>query len=181
MTILSPADPDESFRAVRAAAALDGPVYIRFGFLVPIDGYDEPFRVGQGVVIRDGQDITIIATGPCVSTALQAHEMLKEKGVAARVLNMHTLKPLDRVAVERAARETGQIVTVEEHSVIGGLGGAVAEVLAELGTGRLARVGIRDVFCTEVEPYNELLRVHGLDAEGIVSTARALMASGSPP
>ena len=97
-------------------------------------------------------------------------------GVRARLLNMHTLKPLDREAVERAVRETGRIVTVEEHSVIGGLGGAVAEVMAEVGGGRLRRVGIRDVFCTEVAPYPELLRIHGIDAEGIEAAARELLA-----
>jgi transketolase len=177
MTVISPADPNEALRAVRAVAALDGPVYIRLGFLTPIDGYDAPFRVGEAVTLRDGTDLTIIATGGCVNAALATHEALKAGGVAARVVNMHTIKPLDRAAVERAAQETGRIVTVEEHSVIGGLGGAVAEVIAELGTGRLARVGIRDMFCLEVEPYLDMLRTHGLDAAGVETAARKLMAS----
>ncbi len=176
MTVLSPADPNESMRAVRAAAALDGPVYIRLGFLSPLDGYDAEFHIGQAVTLRDGRDLTIIATGGCVGTAVAASDSLKAEGLAAAVVNMHTLKPLDRAAVERAARHTGRVVTVEEHSIIGGLGGAVAEVLAELGIGRLARVGIRDVFCTEVEPYPELLRIHGIDTDGIVTAARALVA-----
>jgi len=176
MTVLSPADPNESLRCVRAAAAMDGPVYIRLGFLNPLDGYTAEVRIGEAVTLRDGADLTIIATGGCVASALTAHDALKATGVSARVLNMHTLKPLDQAAVERAARETGRIVTVEEHSVIGGLGGAVAEVLAELGVGRLKRVGIRDVFCTEVEPYPELLRIHGLDAAGIEAAARTLLA-----
>jgi len=175
MTLLSPADPNETLRAVRAAAAIDGPVYIRLGFLTPIDGYDAPFQVGEAVTMRDGSDLTIIATGGCVGTALAVHSTLQAGGVGARVLNMHTLKPLDRDSVERAARETGRIVTVEEHSIIGGLGGAVAEIIAELGIGRLARVGIRDVFCTEVEPYPELLRIHGIDAAGVEAAARALI------
>jgi transketolase len=176
MTVLSPADPNESLRCVRAAAAMDGPVYIRLGFLNPLDAYTAEVRIGEAVTMRDGTDLTIIATGGCVASALTAHDALMATGVSARVLNMHTLKPLDQTAVERAARETGRIVTVEEHSVIGGLGGAVAEVLAELGVGRLKRVGIRDVFCTEVEPYPELLRIHGLDAAGIEAAARTLLA-----
>jgi len=175
MTILSPADPNESLRAVRAAAIIEGPVYIRLGFLTPLDGYDTELRVGEAVTMREGKDVTIIATGGCVGAALMAHEALKAGGVSARVLNMHTLKPMDRAAVERAARETGRIVTVEEHSIIGGLGGAVAEIMAELGTGRLRRVGVRDVFCTEVEPYPELLRIHGIDAAGVEGAVRALL------
>jgi transketolase len=175
MTLLSPADPNESQRAVRAAAAIDGPVYIRLGFLSRIDGYDTEFRVGEAVTMRDGSDLTIIATGGCVKTAFLAHEALKASGIAAGVINMHTLKPLDRAAVERAARATGRIVTVEEHSIIGGLGGAVAEVIAELGVGRLRRVGVRDVFCTEVEPYAELLRIHGIDVAGVVAAVRAML------
>lgn len=175
MTILSPADPNESLRAVRAAAGIDGPVYIRLGFLTGIDGYDAEFRVGHAVEMHDGKDVTLIATGGCVISALAAHKALQAGGISARVLNMHTLKPLDRAAVERAARDTGRIVTVEEHSIIGGLGGAVAEVLAELGVGRLARVGVQDTFCTEVEPYPELLHIHGIDAAGVEAAARGLL------
>lgn len=175
MTILSPADPNEGLRCVRAAAAIDGPVYIRLGFLSGLEGYDAPLRVGEAVVMREGTEATIIATGGCVSSALAAHAALQTAGISTRVLNMHTLKPLDRHAVARAAQETGRLVTVEEHSIIGGLGGAVAEIVAELGTGRLARVGVRDVFCTEVEPYPELLRIHGIDAAGIEAAVRTLM------
>jgi transketolase len=176
MTVLSPADPGESLRAVRAAAALDGPVYVRLGFLSPLDGYDVEFRVGEAVTMRDGRDLTLVATGGAVGTALVVHERLAAGGIAARVLNVHTVKPLDRDAIERAARETGRVVTIEEHSIVGGLGGAVAEVLAELGAGRLARVGVRDVFTTEVAPYPELLRLHGLDADGVEQAARRLLA-----
>jgi transketolase len=175
MTILSPADPGESKRAVRAAATIDGPVYIRLGFLSPIEGYDTPFRAGEAVTMREGYDVTLVATGGCVGAALAAHASLKASNIGARVLNMHTLKPLDRGAVERAALQTKFLVTAEEHSIIGGLGGAVAEVLAELGVGRLARVGVRDVFCTEIAPYPELLRLHGIDAAGIEAAARELL------
>jgi transketolase len=175
MTVLSPADPDEGMRAVRAAAATEGPVYIRLGFLSPIEGYGGEFRIGEAVTMREGRDLTLIATGGCVGTALAVHETFRVEGISTRVLNVHTVKPLDRAAIERAARETGRIVTVEEHSILGGLGGAVAEVMAELGVGRLARVGVRDVFCTEVAPYPDLLRIHGLDAAGVERAARALV------
>lgn len=173
MTILSPADPEESLRAVRAAAETPGPVYIRLGYLAPIEGYDSDFHLGEVITMREGKDLAIFATGGCVSAALTAHEALKAQGLSARVVNVHTIKPLDRAAVERAARDTGGIVTAEEHSVIGGLGSAVAEVLAEIGIGRLVRVGIRDVFCTEVAPYTDLLRIHALDAEGIEAAAQS--------
>jgi transketolase len=176
MTILSPADPGESLRAVRAAAATDGPVYVRLGFLTPIEGYAAEFRLGEAVTLGEGRDLTLVATGGCVATALAVAEALRADGIAARVLNVHTLKPLDRGAIERAARETGRLVTVEEHSIHGGLGGAVAEVMAELGVGRLTRVGVRDVFCTEVAPYPELLHLHGLDAPGVEAAARGALA-----
>jgi transketolase len=175
MTVLSPADPNESLRAVRAAASIDGPVYIRLGFLRPIEGYDAPFKVGEAVTVRGGEDLSLIATGSCVNSAIEVHQALQRDGIRARVINVHTIKPLDRSVIERAARETGKVVTVEEHSIYAGLGGAVAEVMAELGIGRLARVGVRDVFCTEVAPYPDLLRIHGLDAAGIEKVARQLL------
>lgn len=175
MTILSPADPNEGLRAVRVAASTEGPVYIRLGFLTPIDGYDAELRVGEAVTLRNGKDVTLIATGGCVSTALAAAETLAAEGIAARVVNMHTLKPIDEGVIARAAHDTGRIVTVEEHSIIGGLGGAVAEVLAEIGIGRLARVGVRDRFCLDVAPYPELLRMVGIDAASVEAAARDLM------
>jgi transketolase len=175
MTILSPADPDESLRAVRAAAEIDGPVYIRLGFLRPIKDYDVPFELGRAVTMREGEDVALLATGGCVAASLEAREAVAADGIAARVVNVHTLKPLDRAAVESAAREIGRIVTVEEHSILGGLGGAVAEVMAEIGAGRLARVGVRDVFCTEIAPYPDLLRIHGIDAGGIAAAVRTLV------
>jgi len=175
MVILSPADAAESTRAVRAAAAIDAPVYLRFGALPRLDGYDAPFEVGRAVTMRSGTDVALIATGGRVAAALEAHASLERRGVSARVVNMHTLKPLDRETVLRAAEETGRVVTVEEHSVLGGLGGAVAEVMAERGTGRLERVGVRDVFCTEIAPYQELLRIHGLDAAGIEAAVERVL------
>ena len=176
MTVLSPADPGEAAKAVRAAAAVDGPVYIRIGGLMPIDGYDAPFRIGKAVTLRDGGDLTIIATGPSVAAALAAHDALRADGISVRVLNVHTIKPLDGDVILAAARDTGRLLTVEEHSVIGGLGGAVAEVVSRAGIGRLERLGIRDVFCTEVCPYPEELRLHGLDAAGVEKAARTLLA-----
>jgi transketolase len=179
MMVLSPADPDESLRAVLAAAEAEGPVYIRLGVLSPIPDYPSAFKIGESITLRPGSDLTIIATGGCVATALIAHDELRKEGITTRVINMHTLKPLDKRAIEQAARETGRIVTVEEHSIIGGLGGAVAEVMAEMGSGRLARVGVRDVFCTEVAPYQDLLRIHGLDVPGVVAAAHNLLRSTS--
>jgi transketolase len=148
---------------------------MRLGFLRRIDGYDAPFEPGRTVTMREGKDVALLATGGCVTSALAASEALAADGIGASVVNVHTLKPLDRAAVESIAREIGRIVTVEEHSILGGLGGAVAEVVAELGVGRLARVGVRDVFCTEIAPYPELLRIHGIDADGIARAARALL------
>lgn len=175
LTILSPADPGECQRALRAAAAIDGPVYVRIGALQRIDGYDAPFTPGEIVTLRNGDDVALVATGGCVATALAAHEALRARGIGARVLNVHTLKPLDRAAITRAALETGRLVTVEEHFIDGGLGGAVAEVLAELGRGRLRRVGVRDRFCTEVAPYPDLLRLLGLDRDGVVAAVEELL------
>jgi transketolase len=175
LTILSPADPAECQRAIRAAATIDGPVYVRIGFLKPIEGYAAPFTPGEMVTLRDGGDVALLATGSCVATAVAAHAALAERGIGARVLNVHTLKPLDRGAVERIARDVGRLVTIEEHFIDGGLGGAVAEILAEIGTGRLRRVGVRDRFCTEVAPYPELLRLNGIDVDGIIAAVAELL------
>jgi transketolase len=175
MVILSPADPDESSRAVRAAAMVEAPVYVRLGALRHLEGYEAAFEVGRAVTVRTGSDVTLITTGGRLAAALEAHANLAARGVSARVVNMHTLKPLDRDVIVQAAEETGRIVTVEEHNIHGGLGGAVAEVLAECGVGRLARVGVRDVFCTEIAPYEDLLRIHGLDAAGIEAATGKLL------
>ncbi len=176
MTVLSPADSSEASRAVRAAATLDGPVYIRFGGMTPIDKYVAPFELGKAITMCDGSDLTLVATGPSVAVALEVHDRLEHTGIGARVLNVHTIKPLDIDAIVRAVKDTQRLVTVEEHSVIGGLGSAVAEVLAELGQGQLARVGLHDAFCTDIGPYPELLASCGLDADGVEAGARALLA-----
>ena len=134
MTVIVPSDDVEAKAAVKAAYEMDGPVYLRFGRLaVPVinDNEDYKFEIGKGVTLRKGKDVTIVATGLCVSSALDAAELLKVEGIDAKVINIHTIKPLDKELIVAAAKETGQIVTVEEHSVIGGLGGAVSEALSE--------------------------------------------------
>jgi transketolase len=176
MTVLCPADPAEGTRAVQAAAEVDGPVYVRFGYIRPIEGYADEFEIGRAAVMREGSDVAIIATGASVIQAIMAHDLLKQTGVSARVLNMHTIKPIDRGAIEAAAADIGQILTVEEHFVSGGLGGAVAEVLAELGTGRLVRLGLQDEFVMEVASYPDILKLVGLDADSIASAARSMLA-----
>lgn len=175
MTVLCPAEPAEATRAVRAAAEVDGPVYIRLGYIQPIEGTAEEFEIGRAAVMREGSDVAIMATGASVAQALTAHDLLKEQGVSARVLNMHTIKPIDREAIGAAAAQIGRIVTVEEHLVAGGLGGAVAEVLAELGTGRLRRLGLDDEFIVEVAAYPDILKLAGLDAPSIATAARSLL------
>ena len=176
MTVLCPADPAEATRAVVAAAEVDGPVYVRLGYLLPIEGYTEEFEIGRAALMREGSDVAIMATGASVAQAIAAHDLLRKEGVTARVLNMHTIKPIDREAIEAAAGEIGRIVTVEEHFVDGGLGGAVAEVLAELGTGRLLRLGLRDEFVMEVAAYPDILELVGLDAASIAAATRSLVA-----
>jgi transketolase len=176
MTVLCPADPAEGTRAVQAAAEVDGPVYVRFGYIRPIEGYADEFEIGRAAVMREGSDVAIIATGASVIQAIMAHDLLKQTGVSARVLNMHTIKPIDRGAIEAAAADIGQIVTVEEHFVNGGLGGAVAEVLAELGTGRLVRLGLQDEFVMEVASYPDILKLVGLDADSVATAARSMLA-----
>jgi transketolase len=175
MTVLCPADPAEATRAVLAAAEIDGPVYIRFGYIQPIEGYAEEFEVGRAVSMREGSDVAIIATGASVAQAIGAHDLLRQEGISAHVLNMHTIKPIDREAIAGAAEKIGRIVTVEEHFKNGGLGGAVAEVLAELGTGRLVRLGLDDEFVMDVAGYPDILKLVGLDAGSIAATVKSLL------
>lgn len=177
MTVLCPADPTEASRAVRAAAEVDGPVYLRFGYIQPIEGYVEEFEIGRAARIRDGSDVAIIATGASVAQALIAHDLLSQEGISAGVLNMHTIKPIDRQAIREAAEQIGLIVTAEEHFSSGGLGGAVAEVVAELGTGRLVRLGLQDEFVMEVAAYPDILKLAGVDAGSIAAAAKSLLAS----
>lgn len=175
MTVICPADDIEAKAAVKAAYEIDGPVYLRFGRLaVPVinDNTDYKFEVGKGVLLRDGSDITIIATGLCVSETLLAADMLAADGIDARVINIHTIKPLDTELIVKAAKETSMIVTVEEHSIIGGLGSAVAEALVENCPVNMLRIGIEDVF-GESGPATELITKYGLDAQGIYKKTEA--------
>ncbi len=173
MTIINPADYYEAKKAVYAAAAMNGPMYMRFGRLaVPTvfdDGYD--FKIGKANVLTEGRDVTIIATGLMVNEALIAAERLKGDGIAARVINMATIKPIDRDAVIAAAKETGVIVTAEEHSIIGGLGSAVTEVVCETVPVPVVRVGVNDTF-GKSGPAVSLLKVFGLCAENIAEKAK---------
>ena len=175
MTIVVPADDIEAREAVRAAYETDGPFYLRFGRLaVPVinDRPDYHFELGKGSVVREGTDLALIACGLELGEALQAAARLEEDGISARVINMHTIKPLDRDLLIRSAADCGRVVTVEEHSIIGGLGSAVAETLAEAYPARLLRIGIRDRF-GESGPAAELLHKYQLDAEGIYRQIRA--------
>ena len=177
MVILNPSDDVEARAAVEAAYLHDGPVYLRFGRLaVPVinDNPDYKFEIGKGIVLREGKDVTIFATGLCVNETLLAAEKLAEDGIDAKVVNIHTIKPLDEELVVKSAQETGKVVTVEEHSVIGGLGGAVAEVLSEKAPTKMLRIGINDVF-GESGPAVKLLEKYGIDAAGIYAKVKAFM------
>jgi transketolase len=178
MTVMTPADAVETVKVVEAAAGLPGPVYIRLGRnrtdLVYLSDYD--FAVGRAVELRTGDDVTIAATGAYpVLAALAAHDRLAALGIAARVLNVHTLKPLDEDALVRAARETRGIVTVEDHSILGGLGGAVAETIAERAPTWLRRVGIADSFCDRVGDHRQLIESYGVDATHLVKIVQELV------
>lgn len=173
MTVINPADATEAKKAVRAALELDGPVYMRFGRLaVPvIFGDDYNFEVGKGVQLKDGNDVTVIATGLMVNEALEAYELLKKDGINARIINMHTIKPLDKEIVLKAAKETGAIVTAEEHSVIGGLGSAVSETVCEEYPVPVVKLGVYDTF-GHSGPAVKLLDEFGLRAVNIAEKAK---------
>ena len=171
MVVINPADDIEARAAVKAAYEYVGPVYLRFGRLaVPVinDGADYKFEIGKGVTLREGSDCSIIATGLCVSEALAAADTLAEQGIHAEVINIHTIKPLDEELVVKTAKKTGRVFTVEEHSIIGGLGAAVAETLGEKCPTKITRIGVNDVF-GESGPAKELLHKYELDAEGIAN------------
>ena len=177
MVVLNPSDDVEAKAAVAAACEHQGPVYLRFGRLaVPVinDRPDYHFEIGKGVTLREGDDLTIVATGLCVSASLEAAEELAKEGVNARVINIHTIKPLDEELLVKAAKETKRIVTVEEHSVIGGLGSAVCEALSDTVPTPVHRIGMKDTF-GESGPAVELLHKYGLDAEGICREIRGWM------
>ena len=177
MTVLVPADGPEAKNAVKAAAEYEGPVYIRLGRSgVPtITEADAPFVIGKGRVMREGSDVTLIGCGMMVAKALEAADALAEEGVSAAVIDMSTIKPIDRELIVEWAKKTGAIVTAEEHNVIGGLGSAVAEVLVEEALVPMERVGIEDVF-GESGTGGELVEKYRLTAEHIVEKARRAMA-----
>ena len=174
MTVINPADDTEARLAVRAAAAMDGPVYLRYGRLaVPVvTGGD--FAIGKGVQLVDGKDVTIIATGLLVAEALIAAEELKNEGISARVINMATIKPIDRDIIVKAANETGAIVTAEEHNILGGLGSAVTEVVCETVPVPVVRVGVNDTF-GKSGPAVELLKLYGLCASNIAARVKDVL------
>ncbi|MET9624748.1 MULTISPECIES: transketolase C-terminal domain-containing protein [unclassified Streptomyces] len=178
MTVVVPADAVETEYAVRATADLPGPLFLRLGRAATPLVHHEPyeFRLGEARLLRAGEDVTLVATGPYpVSMALEAHEALAAMGISARVLNMHTIKPLDRDAVLRAARETAGIVTVEDHLVAGGLGAAVAEVVTEEAPCRVHRIGVPDRFFDHVADERELLVEAGVSPERITLAAASLV------
>ena len=173
MVIVNPADAVEARAAVKAALEYNGPMYLRFGRLaVPVfnDADSYKFELGKGICLRDGKDVTIIASGVTVDMSIKAAQMLEEKGISARVINIHTIKPIDRDIILKAAAETGAIVTAEEHNIIGGLGSAVAEVVCEGNPVPVVRVGINDKYgrSGKVPP---LLEAYGLTPENIASKA----------
>jgi len=177
MVIINPADKAEAILAVEAAIKHDGPVYLRFGRLAVPEVFDRDtykFEIGKGVELKEGCDVTIIATGLLVPEAMTAAEELEKEGIKARVINMATIKPIDKEIIEKAARETGAIVTAEEHNVIGGLGSAVAETLCETKPVPMLRIGTQDVFGQSGKPA-ELFEIYGLTAENIKNKCKEVI------
>ena len=174
MTIINPSDDVEARAAVRAAYEMFGPVYMRFGrFAVPVinTNPDYKFEIGKGIVLREGTDVTIVATGLCVASAVEAADKLAEEGIRAKVVNIHTIKPLDEDLIVACAKETGKILTVEEHSVIGGLGSAVCDCLSDKYPVPVKKVGVYDVF-GESGPAAKLLTKYGLDGQGVYQSVK---------
>lgn len=177
MVVINPADDVEARAAVKAAVLHDGPVYLRFGRLAVPVLYDEAeyeFEIGKGVLLKEGTDVSIVATGLMVEPAMEAAKTLSEEGINARVINIHTIKPIDREILVKAAKETGAIVTCEEHNIIGGLGSAVAEVLCEEAPVPMERIGVKDAFGKSGVPA-DLLKEYGLTAEDIVSACKKVI------
>lgn len=177
MIVINPADDVEARAAVRAAYEHEGPVYLRFGRLaVPVinDHPDYKFEIGKGVVLREGKDVTIFATGLEVAESLIAADLLEADGIHAKVINIHTIKPIDRELIVAAAKETGKVVTVEEHSVIGGLGSAVCDVLCEEHPTKVMKIGVNDVY-GESGPALELIKKYGLDGESIYNKVKEFL------
>ena len=178
MTVIVPSDDTEAKAAVRAAYEMEGPVYMRFGRLaVPVvnDPENFDFEIGKGIVMREGTDVTIVACGLMVQAALEAAEALAEKGVSAEVIDMHTIKPLDEDLIVKSASKTGRVVTCEEHSVIGGLGSAVCDVLSAKCPVPVEKLGVNDVF-GESGPAVDLLKKYGLDAAGVEAAVEKVLA-----
>ena len=177
MVVINPADDVEARAAVHAAYDHVGPVYLRFGRLpVPVfnDEATYKFEIGKGIVLKEGKDVTIFATGLCVNETVEAEKMLAKDGIDAEIINIHTIKPIDRELVVKSALKTGKVVTVEEHSVIGGLGSAVCDVLCEEAPTKVLKIGVNDVF-GESGPALELLHKYELDAEGIYKKVKAFV------
>ena len=179
MTVLAPSDATQTRRLVELMATTEGPMYARIGRANASVLYKKEdlkdLKIGKGLVVKDGSDVSIIACGTMVDQAVDAQEKLLKDGVSARVVDMHTIKPLDEKLVIKCARETNAILTVEEHSVIGGLGGAVSEVLAENGSStKFKRMGVQDMFCESGEP-EELFEKYGLSTPHIVKTVKKLI------
>ena len=177
MVIINPCDDVEARAAVRAAYEYVGPVYMRFGRLaIPVINDEENyhFEIGKGVTLREGKDVTVIATGLCVNEALEAAKLLAADGIDAEIINIHTIKPLDEELVVASARKTGKVVTVEEHSVIGGLGSAVCDVLCEKAPTKVMKIGINDCFGVS-GPGAELVKLYGLDGESIYKKVKAFV------
>ena len=177
MTVIVPSDDIEARAAVRAAIEHEGPVYLRFGrAAVPVinERDDYKFEIGKGVLLREGKDVTIIASGICVESALGAAEKLAADGIDAEVINIHTIKPLDEELVLASAKKTGKVVTVEEHSVIGGLGSAVCDVLAEKAPTKVCKIGVYDRF-GESGPAAALVEKYGLDAQGVYAKTKEFL------
>ena len=169
MVVLNPADDVEARAAVKAAAEYVGPVYLRFGRLaVPVfnDEATYKFELGKGILLREGTDLTIVATGLCVNSALEAAQKLAAEGISAEVINIHTIKPLDEELILKSAKKTGKVVTAEEHSVIGGLGSAVCDVLSEKLPTPVKKIGVYDTYC-ESGPAVKLLEKYKLDGNGL--------------
>ena len=175
MTVVMPADYNAARKLVRAAAEFDGPVYLRFTRDAVPEIYDEneEFELGKGKLLRRGKDVAILANGDTVRLALQAAEALAAAGIEARVVDMHTIKPLDEACVMACINDIGKIVTVEDHNILNGLGSAVCELVAEAGRGKVKRIGIQDQF-GQSAPYERLLEMNGVTVENIVSAAKAL-------
>lgn len=177
MVVINPCDAVEARAAVQAALEYVGPVYLRFGrAAVPVinDNDNYKFEIGKGVLLREGTDVTIVATGICVPEALEAAEKLAADGISAEVINIHTIKPLDEELIIKSAKKTGKVVTAEEHSIIGGLGGAVCEVLSEKAPTPVCRIGMNDIF-GESGSAVALVAKYGLDAEGIYGKVKAFV------